>query len=62
MHHCSDAGFETIVSIPISQHGRLMGEVDLSITTNLSYPLRTLAAGALAAHLAGAIESSAQCP
>ena len=29
MPHCARAGFETIVSIPIRVHGRLMGELDL---------------------------------
>ena len=58
MHHCSDAGFETIVSIPISQHERLMGEVDLFYHNQfeLSAAERSLLE-ALAAHLAGAIEN-----
>ena len=29
MGHCAQAGFETVVSIPIRLHDRLMGEVDL---------------------------------
>jgi two-component system nitrate/nitrite sensor histidine kinase NarX len=29
MRHCEKAGFETVVSIPIRLHDRLMGEVDL---------------------------------
>ena len=58
MHHCSDAGFETIVSIPISQHDRLMGELDLFFHKqfNLSEAERSLLE-ALAAHLAGAMEN-----
>ena len=58
MHHCSDAGFETIVSIPISQHERLMGEVDLFFHNqfNLSVAERSLLE-ALTAHLAGAMEN-----
>ena len=58
MHHCSDAGFETIVSIPISQHERLMGEVDLFYHNQfeLSAAERSLLE-ALAAHLAGAMEN-----
>ena len=58
MHHCSDAGFETIVSIPISQHDRLMGEVDLFFHNqfNLSDAERSLLE-ALTAHLAGAMEN-----
>jgi len=58
MHHCSDAGFETIVSIPISQHDRLMGEVDLFFHNqfSLSAAERSLLE-ALTAHLAGAMEN-----
>jgi two-component system nitrate/nitrite sensor histidine kinase NarX len=58
MHHCSDAGFETIVSIPISQHDRLMGEVDLFFHNqfSLSSAERSLLE-ALTAHLAAAIEN-----
>ena len=58
MHHCSDAGFETIVSIPISQHDRLMGEVDLFFHNQLSLSAaeRSLLE-ALTAHLAGAMEN-----
>ncbi len=29
MHHCAEAGFETVVSVPVRLHDRLMGEVDL---------------------------------
>jgi two-component system nitrate/nitrite sensor histidine kinase NarX len=29
MEHCSRAGFETVVTIPVRLHDRLMGEVDL---------------------------------
>jgi two-component system nitrate/nitrite sensor histidine kinase NarX len=58
MHHCSDAGFETIVSIPISLHDRLMGEVDLFFHNQLSLSAaeRSLLE-ALTAHLAGAMEN-----
>ena len=58
MHHCSDAGFETIVSIPILQHERLMGELDLFFHNqfNLSEAERSLLE-ALTAHLAGAMEN-----
>jgi two-component system nitrate/nitrite sensor histidine kinase NarX len=58
MHHCSDAGFETIVSIPIVQHERLMGEVDLFFHNQftLSAAERSLLE-ALTAHLAGAMEN-----
>jgi two-component system nitrate/nitrite sensor histidine kinase NarX len=58
MLHCSVAGFETIVSIPILQHDRLMGEVDLFFHNqfNLSEAERSLLE-ALTAHLAGAMEN-----
>ena len=58
MHHCSDAGFETVVSIPILQHERLMGEVDLFFHSqfSLSTSERSLLE-ALTAHLAGAMEN-----
>ena len=58
MHHCRDAGFATIVSIPISQHDRLMGEVDLFFHNrfSLSAAERSLLE-ALTAHLAGAMEN-----
>jgi len=56
--HCANAGFATLVSIPIRLHDRLMGEVNLfyhaSIT--LSAAERSLLE-ALAAHLAGAMEN-----
>jgi two-component system nitrate/nitrite sensor histidine kinase NarX len=58
MHHCRDAGFETVVSIPILQHDRLMGEVDLFFHNQyrLSAAERSLLE-ALTAHLAGAMEN-----
>jgi len=58
MHHCSDAGFETVVSIPVVQHERLMGEVDLFFHNQftLSAAERSLLE-ALTAHLAGAMEN-----
>jgi two-component system, NarL family, nitrate/nitrite sensor histidine kinase NarX len=58
MDQCRDAGFETIVSIPISQHDRLMGEVALFFHNrfSLSAAERSLLE-ALTAHLAGAMEN-----
>ena len=56
--HCAQAGFQTVVSIPILLHDRLMGEVDL-----FHYALRTIPDAerslleALTAHLAGAMEN-----
>ncbi|MGZ5215539.1 MAG: type IV pili methyl-accepting chemotaxis transducer N-terminal domain-containing protein [Caldimonas sp.] len=56
--HCAEAGFETIVSVPIRMHDRLMGEVDLFFhaQVDVSDAERSLLE-ALAAHLAGAMES-----
>ena len=58
MRHCSEAGFETVVSVPVVQHDRLMGEVDLFFHNLRSLPAaeRSLLE-ALAAHLAGAMEN-----
>jgi two-component system nitrate/nitrite sensor histidine kinase NarX len=58
MHHCVDAGFETVVTIPILLHDRLMGEVDLFFHNQFSLTAaeRSLLE-ALTAHLAGAMEN-----
>ncbi|MBX3606069.1 MAG: type IV pili methyl-accepting chemotaxis transducer N-terminal domain-containing protein [Piscinibacter sp.] len=56
--HCAQAGFETVVTVPIRQHERLMGELDLLFHAQftLSDAERSLLE-ALAAHLAGAMEN-----
>jgi len=56
--HCDAAGFETVVSLPIRLHDRLMGEVDLFFHSQytLSDAERSLLE-ALVAHLAGAMEN-----
>ncbi|MCP5280771.1 MAG: type IV pili methyl-accepting chemotaxis transducer N-terminal domain-containing protein [Rhodoferax sp.] len=58
MQHCARAGFETIVSIPIRLHERLMGEVDLFFHAHVgvSDSDRSLLE-ALTAHLAAAMET-----
>ncbi len=58
MRHCAQAGFETVVSVPIRMHERLMGEVDLFFHAqiDISDAERSLLE-ALTAHLAGAMES-----
>jgi two-component system nitrate/nitrite sensor histidine kinase NarX len=58
MRHCAQAGFETVVSVPIRMHERLMGEVDLFFHAqiDISEAERSLLE-ALTAHLAGAMES-----
>ncbi|MFO1316826.1 MAG: type IV pili methyl-accepting chemotaxis transducer N-terminal domain-containing protein [Burkholderiales bacterium] len=56
--HCGEAGYATLVSIPVRLHERLMGEVDLFFHAQirLSDAERSLLE-ALAAHLAGAMEN-----
>ncbi len=58
MRHCELAGFETVVSIPIRLHERLMGEVDLFFHArcDISGAERSLLE-ALTAHLAAAMEN-----
>ncbi len=55
---CRQAGFETLVNIPIRLHARLMGEVDLFFyaRATLSDAERSLLE-ALTSHLAGAMEN-----
>ncbi len=58
MRHCENAGFETIVSIPIRQHDRLMGEVDLFYHAQRGVaPSDQSLLEALTAHLAAAMEN-----
>lgn len=58
MRHCAQAGFETVVSIPIRLHERLMGEVDLFFHAQItiSEAERSLLES-LTVHLAGAMEN-----
>jgi two-component system nitrate/nitrite sensor histidine kinase NarX len=58
MRHCAKAGFETVVSIPIRLHDRLMGEVDLFFhaQVEVAEPERSLLE-ALTVQLAGAMEN-----
>ena len=58
MSHCAQAGFETVVSVPIRLHERLMGEVDLFFHAQIemSEAERALLE-ALTAQLAGAMEN-----
>ena len=56
--HCREAGFETVVIIPVQLHQRLLGEVTLLYRTRrqLADDLRELLA-TMAQHLANAMES-----
>jgi two-component system nitrate/nitrite sensor histidine kinase NarX len=58
MQHCAQAGFETVVSVPIRLHERLMGEVDLFFHARMtiSEAERSLLES-LTVHLAGAMEN-----
>jgi two-component system nitrate/nitrite sensor histidine kinase NarX len=58
IRHCAQAGFETVVSIPIRLHERLMGEVDLFFHARItiSEAERSLLES-LTVHLAGAMEN-----
>jgi len=58
MQHCMQAGFETVVSIPIRLHERLMGEVDLFFHARITIAEaeRSLLES-LTVHLAGAMEN-----
>lgn len=58
MRHCAKAGFETVVSIPIRLHDRLMGEVDLFFHAQIDISdAERLLFEALTVQLAGAMEN-----
>ncbi len=58
MRHCAQAGFETVVSVPIRLHDRLMGEVDLFFHAQIDIsPAERSLLDALAVQLAGAMEN-----
>ncbi len=58
LQYCSEAGFETLVSIPVQLKDRLMGEVDLFFhaSVDMSPSARSLLE-ALATHLASGMEN-----
>jgi len=57
LSHCQQAGFQTVVSVPVKQHDQVLGELDLFYrsTVALSEEERDLL-DTLASNLAGAIE------
>ena len=58
MGHCAQAGFETVVSVPIRLHDRLMGEVDLFFHAQIDIsPAERSLLDALTVQLAGAMEN-----
>ncbi|MBK6651158.1 MAG: type IV pili methyl-accepting chemotaxis transducer N-terminal domain-containing protein [Betaproteobacteria bacterium] len=58
LHHCARAGFETVVTIPVRLHEKLMGEVDLFFHAQVTLleSERSLLE-ALSRHLAGGMEN-----
>ena len=58
MGHCAQAGFETVVSVPIRLHDRLMGEVDLFFHAQIDIsPAERSLLDAMTVQLAGAMEN-----
>ena len=58
MRNCAKAGFETVVSIPIRLHDRLMGEIDLFFHAQIDVSeVERALLEALAVQLAGAMEN-----
>ena len=58
MRHCANAGFETVVSVPIRLHDRLMGEVDLFFHARIDISdAERLLFEALTVQLAGGMEN-----
>ena len=58
MTHCAQAGFETVVSVPIRLHDRLMGEVDLFFHAQIDIsPAERSLLDAMSVQLAGAMEN-----
>ncbi len=58
LKQCAQAGFQTIVSLPIRLKDRLMGEVDLFYHSQFEpHPAERSLLEALTAHLAGAMEN-----
>jgi two-component system nitrate/nitrite sensor histidine kinase NarX len=56
--HCERAGFETVISVPVRLHERLVGELNLFYRRSvLLSPEDKALLETLASHLAGAIES-----
>ena len=58
LQHCTKAGFETVVNIPVHLHDRLMGEIDLFFHARVDpSPAERSLFEALCSHLAGAMEN-----
>jgi len=58
LKHCTKAGFKTVVNIPVYQHSKLMGEIDLFFRSHATpSPAERSLLEALSSHLAGAMEN-----
>lgn len=58
LQHCTRAGFETVVTIPVRLHDRVMGEVDLFFHARVSpSPAERSLLEALSSHLASGMEN-----
>lgn len=58
LKHCTKAGFETVVNIPVYLHEKLMGEIDLFFRAHVTPSLSECSLlEALSSHLAGAMEN-----
>jgi two-component system nitrate/nitrite sensor histidine kinase NarX len=57
LDHCGKAGFQTLLAVPVTLHGRVYGEVDLFFRVPLPQtdPIRSLVE-LLASHLAGGMQ------
>ncbi|MDD2883005.1 MAG: type IV pili methyl-accepting chemotaxis transducer N-terminal domain-containing protein [Rhodoferax sp.] len=58
MSHCAQAGFETVITIPVRLHDRVMGEVDLFFHARINpSPSERSLLEALSSHLASGMEN-----
>ncbi|MEP7083590.1 MAG: type IV pili methyl-accepting chemotaxis transducer N-terminal domain-containing protein, partial [Betaproteobacteria bacterium] len=58
IHYCANAGFSTLISVPVRLHDRLLGEVDLFFHAQITLsPAEQSLMEALTAHLASAMEN-----
>jgi len=57
LQHCSHHGFETLISVPVKLHNKVLGEIDLFFRHDMSLTAEELElVDTLASHLASAVE------
>jgi two-component system nitrate/nitrite sensor histidine kinase NarX len=57
LQHCSHHGFETLISVPVKLHNKVLGEIDLFFRHDMSLTAEELdLVDTLASHLASAVE------